>query len=98
MPNIENATIVPFYNNSGVHTRYRISPNDGYVLHDKRSDYTDFDEYGNETLVLGYIEGTVSVRADYDFVANPYELYAVLRSEVPENQIFGGVGNDHEVM
>lgn len=99
MPTIENTTIVPFYNKNGVHTQYSITPNSGYVLHDSRSDGVELDEFGNEVgVILGYVQGTVSVPASYDFTANPFQLYAVLRSTVPEDQIFGGGGNDHEVM
>ena len=86
----------------GVHITTRIAPVEGYVLHDNGLDYPAIDEetgMPSTEMVLGYKEGEVSVAANYDFVANPRELYTVLRSSVPENQIFGGGGNnDHEIM
>lgn len=63
--------------------------------------------------VPGYSEGTISVAAAYDFdtvVAGydgttpvnkigQFELYAILRSSVPEDQIFGvGDNNTPEIM
>lgn len=85
----------------GVATTYHITPISGYVLHDKESDYMGLDpETGEDVLVLGFNRGTCSCAANYDFAANPREFYAIPESEVPdpENQIFGGVSNDHEVM
>lgn len=95
---IENTTMQKFINSSGRHTQYIITPNSGYVLHDSRLDTPVFDENMEETgeVILGYTEGNVSVSVSYDFTANPYNLYAVLRSEVPENQIFGD-DTDHEL-
>lgn len=86
----------------GVDYSYRITANDGYVLHDKALDTEEFDyemmiPTGN--IIRGYTEGTCTCAASYDFIANEREFYAVLRSEVPENQIFGGGNNnEHEVM
>lgn len=82
----------------GVHKVYSITPNENYVLHDSRL-ATDIDIDGNpiDPPLAGYTPATVTVAASYDFTANPNNIYAVLRSTVPEDQIFGG-GNDHEVM
>lgn len=83
----------------GVHRSYVIAPIDGYVLHDKNRDWTDIDyDTMAETIILGFTTGTATCAASYDFTANPREFYAVLRSEVPENQIFGGGDINHEVM
>lgn len=50
-------------------------------------------------LKLGYTTGSATVPANYDFAANPREFYAVLADSVPDNQIFGGGGNnEHEVL
>lgn len=71
----------------GVHRNIRITPNEGYVLHDKSLDYyMDYDKEGNGIgdVILVFYEGTRSVRYDYDFAANPREFYAVLESEMPE--------------
>lgn len=98
---IENTTVKKAFLN-GVATVYYISANDGYVLHDNVLDvYEEFDATTGEPIgepVLGYSEGTKSCGINYDWDANPREFYAVLRSSVPENQIFSGGGNDHEVM
>ena len=48
--------------------------------------------------VLGYTRGSATCAADYDFVANPREFYAVPADSVPADQIFGVGNNDHEVM
>lgn len=83
----------------GVHKTYRITPNDGYVLHDKNRDWTDVDpDTMEETLKLGYTTGTATCGANYDFTTNPREFYAVLETSVPADQIFGVGNNDHEVI
>ncbi len=85
---IPNTTMYKFINSLGNHTMYRITPNEGYVLHDKDLDtYADYDENGNgigEPISLGFYAGNRTVRYDYDFTANPREFYAVLETEVPE--------------
>ena len=98
----ENITPSPIENTvvdkgfiDGVHKIYRIGPIEGYVLHDNGFDWED--EFGN--IILGYAIGTVTVRWDYDFTANPRELYAVPANSVPADQIFGIVpGGEPEVM
>jgi hypothetical protein len=85
----------------GVDYQYRISPAEGYVLHDNVLDsYEDYTEDGEGVgePILGFTPATSTCAANYDFVANPRQFYAVLRNTVPEDQIFGGVNNDHEVM
>ena len=93
---IENATMKRCLLN-GVHKTYRITPNENYVLHDSRL-ATDIDVEGNpiDPPLAGYTPATVSVAANYDFTANPFNIYAVLRNTVPEDQIFGGSNNNHE--
>lgn len=69
----------------------RISPTDGFVIHDNRLDDYLIDE---ETEIpeaeptAGYKSGSVSVRWDYDFVENQNNIYAISRSSVPEDRIF----------
>lgn len=95
---IENTTMKMVLQD-GVNRGYRITPNDGYVLHDKANDWTDLNpDTMEETLMLGYARGTVTCHANYDFTANPREFYAVLETDVPADQIFGGGNNDHEVI
>lgn len=89
---IPNTTMHKHYNTNNVFTGYKITPNDGYVLHDKQYDqYEDYDENGEPigNPILGYRTSTASCAANYDFTANPREFYAVLASEVPADQIFG---------
>lgn len=85
---IENTTMQKFLMD-GVHRTYIIEPVDGYVLHDKVNDWTDVDfDTGEETFKLGYIRGTVSCGANYDFEANPREFYTVFESEVSAETVF----------
>lgn len=74
---IENATVeeVTINNNKA----YKIRPEKGYVLHEKSRDEIVTDENGNETgeIKLGYTSGIVTTGADYDFVKNEREIYAV---------------------
>ena len=87
---IENTTMLLGYVN-GVARAYEITPNEGYVLHDRLLD--EFEEFDEETgegvgepIRLRYYSGTRSVGADYDFAVNPREFYAVLRSKVDEKK------------
>ena len=94
---VENATVVKAFVD-GVHRQYEITPNAGYVLHDKVRDWTETDfETGEEIVKLGYTTINASCPATYDFVANPREFYTAPADSVPADQIFG-VSNDHEVM
>jgi hypothetical protein len=93
---IENARVRKILDN-GVHKGYYINANEGYVLHDNTLDEIIYDDFTGEPtgeVIRGFSEGTKSCGANYDWEANPREFYAVLRTEVPENQIFGG--NNHE--
>lgn len=93
---IPNTTMQKGFNANGVHKIYVITPNPGYVLHDAASDQPD-EEAG--TVTLAFASGSCSCGANYDFVANPREFYAIPEEDVPENSvIYGGVDNDHEVM
>lgn len=97
---IENATVRQSYRD-GVAGSFYINANEGYVLHDNTLDSPVYDEItGEETgnIILGYSEGTKTCRANYDWDANPREFYAVLRDNVPADQIYSGGNNDHEVM
>ena len=86
-------------NETGVIKSYRITPVDGYVLHDNARDWEEEDPETLEMVTkLGYTTGTASCGGNYDFTANPREFYAVPADSVPADQIFGGVNNDHEVM
>ena len=87
---LENTTMERVFIDE-VHKKYRITPNEGYVLHDNRYDtYTDYDEEGNGIgeVILGYRTSTASCSVA-QFDNNIYDFYAVPLSSVPENQIFG---------
>ena len=82
---IENVTVQKVFSD-GVHRRYYITANEGYVLHDNMLDYyMDYDENNNGIgdVILGFYAGTRTVVATYDFTTNPREFYAVLESEIP---------------
>ena len=94
---------------NGVERSYEITPISGYVLHGKTRDWTDTDpETGEETFYRGYSRSSATVGINYDFNNTTeiegytaygfLEIFARPESEVPENQIFGGGNNDHEVM
>ena len=87
---IENTTMTILYLDN-VAKAYKIKANDGYVLHDNVLDAYEYDEFTGDPIgqpVLGYSEGTKSCGINYDWDENSREFYAVLRSSVPENQIF----------
>ena len=92
---IENTTMQKRLRN-GTHIQYTVTPNDGFVLHDADLDFTNPEDL--EAVVQGYTTGTCSCSASYDFEANPREFFAVLRTSVGEDQIFGGGDSDHEIM
>ena len=89
---IPNTTMDRFINTSGRHTMYRLTPNEGYALHDRRLD--TFEEIDEETgegigepITLRYSAGDITVSVNYDFDTNPWDIYAVLRSSVPADDI-----------
>ena len=100
-PTIANLTITPIYNSLGNHSQWLITPNEGYVMHDKMLDEEVTDPMTLEPtgeVVLGFYAGSSSVRYDYDFTANPREFYAVLRTEVPGGSNIFNIEPEHEVM
>lgn len=62
----------------GVQTAYTITPNEGYLLHDKLLDAPVYDEWGFETgeIALGFRRHTAACSVNYDFKVNPREFYA----------------------
>ena len=95
-PIIANTTMEKYVDGNGEERAYQIAPIEGYVLHDSRKDYQNPNNL--EETIEGFSTYGVSVPINYDFVANPYNLYTKLASEVPADQIFGGTDNEHEVM
>ena len=97
-PIIENTTMEKYVDGNGIERVYIIAPIEGYVIHNNARDWTEIDPETNEEILFeGFTTGSVSVPITYDFVANPFNLYTKLASEVPADQIFGG-GNNEEVM
>lgn len=102
-PVYENTTMEAYYNSSNVLRSYYITPIEGYVLHSTGYDTEVFDEETGEPtgeIIPGYIPypAYVSVGYNYDFDANPRQIYAVPQDTVPENQIFNNGGPEHEIM
>ena len=62
---------------------YRISPNEGYKLHEITLDEIVVDEYGNETgeVKLGFTESYVTAGVDYDFEKNERQIYVEVKEE-----------------
>lgn len=101
IPTLVENTTMRYLVADGVRRTYNIKANEGYVLHVNTLDTIIYDDETDEPtgeVILGYAEGIKSCGINYDWDENPREFYAVLRSSVPENRIFGGGGNDHEVM
>lgn len=82
---IEN-TIMTEVIRDGVHMVTRICPIPGFVLHDNAGNWTDPDDTNTE--YDAYFRGICSCAANYDFITNPREFYAVPEESVPENQVF----------
>ena len=105
---IENTTMV-LREVDGNPRVYRITPIEGYVLHDKGRDWTYIDpDTMEETARRGYTTGTASCAASYDFSATTLidgytaygsrEFFARPVTEVPSDQIFGIVVPKPEIM
>lgn len=59
---------------------YRITPNDGYVLHTKFYDIPIIDEETLEEtgdISKGYTDSYIVVSSGYDFEENPFDIYAI---------------------
>lgn len=56
---------------------YRITPLDGYKLHEITLDENVTDEYGNATgeIKQGFTTSYITAGADYDFEKNEREIY-----------------------
>ena len=102
-PVYENTTMQAYYNGSNVLRAYYIYPIEGYVLHVNSYDTEVLDEETREPtgeILLGYIPypAFTTVPYNYDFTANPFNIFAVPAETVPENQIFNNGEPEHEVM
>lgn len=97
---IENTKFEARVDKNGNIISYRISPMEGYKLHEITLDEEIMDK---ETLLptgkikKGYTRSFVTAGANYDFKKNERDIYAVPQDTVPENQIFNNGGPEHEV-
>lgn len=73
---IPNTTMEKMYLD-GVHKLYKITPNEGYLLHDVNEDNPILDENWNSTgeYIIRFGAGSRTVRYDYDFTATTAGTY-----------------------
>lgn len=76
---IEHATFEAYKDENGNVLWYRISPNEGYKLHEVTLDEIVIDENGNETgeIKQGFTTSYITAGADYDFAKNERQIYVV---------------------
>lgn len=63
---------------------YRITPNDGHLLHTKFYDHPVLNEETMEETgetIKGYTDSYIVISSDYDFTANPFDIYAVRKED-----------------
>lgn len=74
---IEHATFRARTDAEGNVLSYRISPNEGYKLHENTLDEVILDEEGNETgeIKLGFTKSYVTTGSNYDFDKNERQIY-----------------------
>lgn len=79
-PLIDN-TICEARENGGRIVSYRISPADGYKLHEVTLDEVVTDENGMETgeVKKGYTTSYITAGAGYDFKTNERQIYAIAK-------------------
>lgn len=85
LPN-PNMTVYRRYRD-GVHTSYRLYPDDGYVMYDPNDDYYEDNLITGETELVRQYFTMANFVLSYDFSSCPY--IAVLRSTVDEDDIYG---------
>lgn len=98
---IPNTRMEAYYNASNVLRKYYIYPLEGYGLHHNGYDEHILDEQGNETgeVLQRFTTAFTTVVANYDFEANPENIFTKLLSELDENQLCGDNNEpEHEVM
>lgn len=69
---------------------YCITPNEGYLLHDKLYDEPILDESTMEEtgkVILGFRKSTATVSVNYDFELNTRQFYAILETEKPTEPV-----------
>ena len=69
---------------------YCITPNEGYLLHDKLYDEPVMDDATMEEtgkVILGFRKSTATVPVNYDFELNTRQFYAILETEKPTEPV-----------
>lgn len=112
-PIIPNTTMQQYINLNGVASAYKITPNEGYVMHNKGRDFNAYDDFGN---IIGRKQGFTSAPTTcpitYDFTSfemtcdngqtvtayGTKEYFVIPENEIPTDQIFGSVTPKPEVM
>jgi hypothetical protein len=91
---IENITVERKYAD-GVQTAYRLTSNEGYVIHNPELDETYTTPEG-ETVTNQYYyrQAVIAVR----YAPETWTWHAVLENSVPADMIFGNDNPEHEVM
>jgi hypothetical protein len=98
---IPNTRMEAYYNANNVLRVYYIYPLEGYGLHHNAYDEPILDEEGNPTgeVIQRFTTAFLTVPYNYDFEANPENIFTKPLSELDENQLCGGTTEpDHEVM
>lgn len=93
-PYYENTTMQEMRNDDDVVLVYVIAPIEGYALHNVVYDTYDY-EYDTDTetesqkvlVSRGYSSNSNSVGANYDFEANPSEIYAKKKDELGDGEV-----------
>ena len=88
---VENAQMQLKVDELGNLIAYRITPNEGYVLHDSSRDWHDVDPITGvelEELILGYTTGTATCAATYDFDKNERCFCTERIEDIPAEHIF----------
>ena len=80
----KNTKTEVYRDDNGEATMLRISPEEGYVIHHKLRDVVVYDtDTSEETgeVIKGYTALYVTVGNDYDFEANPFDIYVVRKED-----------------
>lgn len=89
-PAFPNTRMQAYYNENDILRGYYIYPVDGCVLHTKNFDKCVIDEETMEEtgdILIGYTRSSVMVGYNYDFKTNPFNIYAVPETELPDDGI-----------
>lgn len=76
---IEHTTFDARTNSNGDIISYRISPDEGYRLHEITLDEIVLDDFGNETgeVKTGFTTSYITAGVSYDFEKNERQIYVV---------------------